>query len=514
MSDIKNEATSTAPCERVRMQAPIRGEASCDYVLPDYMGDVKKLLKSTASAAPCNKFVGSGEVSFLSIITYRFMYLDRDDALWEANFTSEYEHSENIGEGFIDADCSIKVSNLSIRLQGPRKISAKAALSVVTSVSDETEIPSPTLPEGAEVECAPIMIHSAEFLAGSEREYAEEIGRLSGIPCESVEIIKHSATPTVEGYEVSESGITVRGEVDTAVLLRTSEGLVRLEKNFPFENTVGTDRIANDTEKYMPTVYVTDMNVSVNNEVSDSGSTSFYTSVVLSYTLECSLRADRNNEYTVTTDAFVVGRDTKCEFESFEYGEFSGSVNDRRKISFEIPRDGTPLRELLDMDTELRSVSLTAENAAVDISLLLSCTAVFSGDTAEMCNTVKCEQEISETIKFPSVTPDSTVYGNARLGNVSLTLDAEKLYFSATLITDVGAVCKKETRLLRAAEWSEVLEGERATVRVYYPDDGETLWSIAKSHGISVSDLMKYNPDAADDAKAPIKAKKLIIVNN
>ena len=59
MSNFENEK-NTGGCPlclpEIRREA-LHKEASADYVLPDYMGDVKRVLKYTAEVTPCNKIV-------------------------------------------------------------------------------------------------------------------------------------------------------------------------------------------------------------------------------------------------------------------------------------------------------------------------------------------------------------------------------------------------------------------------------------------------------------------------
>ena len=104
-------------------------ESQVDYVLPDYMGDMRKILFTEATVRPSGKFAGGEAVEMSGIVVYNVIYLDSDGALSSVEFSSDYDYSVKCsGDNYNDSVAATRVSNYAIRLIGPRKISARASL--------------------------------------------------------------------------------------------------------------------------------------------------------------------------------------------------------------------------------------------------------------------------------------------------------------------------------------------------------------------------------------------------
>ena len=207
---------------RERRVVGIREECSQEFQLPDYMGDVKRLLTYSASAIPCNKFTSGGEISFLSIVTFRVSYIDEAGVLTESCFTSDLEHSERVCPECVDARISTEVLSVSVRLKGPRRICARAALVSDVYVSERVNIPCcEDLPQSGDVlrKTTEIAVHSAVYPKPAEREYAEEIGRLLNISANDAQTVKCSLIPHVTSISAENGSVCIKGDMDAAANL-------------------------------------------------------------------------------------------------------------------------------------------------------------------------------------------------------------------------------------------------------------------------------------------------------
>ena len=104
-------------------------ESVADYSLPDYLGDVRKILFTDAALRPSGRFAGGDEVEFSGVVVYNVVYLDADNNLSSVEFTSDYDYSVKCSaENYKDSISNTRVSNYAVRLMGPRKMSARASL--------------------------------------------------------------------------------------------------------------------------------------------------------------------------------------------------------------------------------------------------------------------------------------------------------------------------------------------------------------------------------------------------
>ena len=71
--------------------ADVYTESQADYALPDYLGDVRKILFTEAALRPSGRFAGGDEVEFSGVVVYNVVYLDAENNLSSAEFTSDYD---------------------------------------------------------------------------------------------------------------------------------------------------------------------------------------------------------------------------------------------------------------------------------------------------------------------------------------------------------------------------------------------------------------------------------------
>jgi hypothetical protein len=103
--------------------------SSIEYILPDYMGDIKKILSVSAFANPTGKFASEGAVTFSGTVFYEVLYADADDVLTKISASSDYEFKQSLDGGeYIDSAIEPRVSASTIRLSGPRKANLSARL--------------------------------------------------------------------------------------------------------------------------------------------------------------------------------------------------------------------------------------------------------------------------------------------------------------------------------------------------------------------------------------------------
>ncbi len=524
MAEFESEAIAQegniGSCERERRICGIREECAAEFLLPDYMGDVKRLLKYTAEAAPCNKFVSGTEVSFLSVVTFRVSYIDASGLLTETVFTADYEHSERVGEEFIDARIITLAQSVGVRLKGPRKICARAAL--VSDICISERVPLPGLDNSESdgemlKKSTRIRIHRAEYPKSVEREYAEEIGRMINIPADDLELVKCSLTPHVASCTVEDDRILVKGDMDALAVLRTGGDIMRVAKRIPFEEVILAEHELKDVRPSCR-VYITGVSTNLNNVVEDGADgAAYYTSVVLSSTLEFHTVIDQNEEHEVVTDAFYKGKLNECSYESFAYEEMTAGASEKRKITLTEGRGDADLREIIDCDAVLKNLKREMLGSELKLSGEVVCNIVASPNAEGECLFLKCESPFEETVKLPGVGEGAKAYADVDIADCSVSFDTEKIYVGITLAVNAVALEEKKINLMVDLKPCAREDSNGRCVTVYYPCEGDTLWSVAKKYSASVSDILKYNtlPDfSGENLDAPLSSAERIIIMN
>ena len=72
-------------CDRV-----ITAERSNDYTLPDYLPEIRRIIRTDASILPPAKYISGSNAEFNGNIDYNIVYVGADGALYSAPLSAEY----------------------------------------------------------------------------------------------------------------------------------------------------------------------------------------------------------------------------------------------------------------------------------------------------------------------------------------------------------------------------------------------------------------------------------------
>lgn len=487
----ENQINTTASYKMERDISGIRSECGADYILPDYMGDVKRLLRCTATVCPCNKFVSDGELSFLSDVTFRIMYLDSENMLTEASFGTDFEGSEKIRDSVTDASVNTRVHNVTVRLGGPRKISAKASLVTDISLSDEGELMTEESFVGATAKTERVKIHSADYLKSTEREYAEELERLEDLLADEVDVVKYDAEAYIDGVHRTDNGVNLSGCINAYCILKVGDDLMRVEKCIPIEENLAVEDMS--AESFcLADCYLTGINLNINNTPEDKDG-NIYLSVVMNMTLECEVEHHKNIEYELVCDAFREGEENLCSYDSFNYNELAGAACERRRISVTVDRGEENIHDILEKSCAVKNVKCELRDGELTVDADLSLSLVARGAGNGECFPIKIDEALNERIKLPGVTEGSKVRVNIRPCEISPAFDSEKIYVDCDILIEALAKNAKSARILSELSSKKKSEDNSRRITVYYPEKGDTLWSVSKKYAVSPEKVASRN---------------------
>lgn len=481
--EIKTEVgyTKNIKCQDVHT------ESSAEYVLPDYLGDVRKILFTSASVRPAGRLVGGDRVECSGIVAYNMIYLDAEDNLSSAEFTSDYDYSLKCPtDSCRDIQADTRASGYSVRLVGPRKIAAKASIigSAMLTCDEKLAISVDALPSRGEPELAKrrINIRHTEISSIMEREYAEVLTKLDSAIAEEVSVIHCDAKATVESAEYDDGAVKLKGKFRICAMIKNGEsGAYLAEKALNFEESVPFEK-ADEDMKFLSDITLTSLKPVVN--ACEDGC-----EVVLSGILELSVTGEKNDTLEVVTDGYLKECASACDYEEFTYLEFVDLASEKTSHSASVPRseiESGKIREVIFLNAEPRVDSLTKESDGLKILGEIK----YSGVASELDE----EGNISYVmLKFSSpfdinVNNDCQKCDKIRYDvkikahNASASIDSENLSVSCSLEV-TGVICEEKSQRILAsmsAKESEPYVKEGGKITVYYPTAEDTLFSVSK----------------------------------
>ena len=474
-------------------------ESSTEYILPDYMGDIKKILSVNAVASPTGKFASENAVVFSGTVLYEVLYSDAEDILTKISATSDYEIKQNFDAGeYIDSIIEPKVSSASIRLSGPRKAQLSASVSAILKISYENEL----LPTGdafsldAPIESISenIKIQSYEFASANEKEYRTEAERLAGILADDIDVIATSGAVNIFESEPREDGLLVRGELVITSIIKTEElPPFAIKKSIPFEELISISDF--ETEGGFVRGYVRSASCGV---ADDDGGAVLSVFAVVDFQATLS----KNDEISVIKDAYLPSRDTEGKYSEFSYDELFKMGNFEFEIETRLPRMPLGLeniRDILSIKATSNSLDVTKEKNGVKIEGDISFNGVaceIKEDSTPYYIPIKYSAPFAENVNLNCQFPENSILECRAVSSSSdTTIDSEDVLIKTKLSMEYRAYIPKA--LTRMSECSVLGECEytetKSEIRVYYPDSSETLFSVAKKYHTTSAKIAEDN---------------------
>ena len=497
-------------------------ECSTEHVLPDYNGDVRKILYSEANLRPGAKFMGEDEAEFSGQVAYKVIYSDIENKISGTEFYSDYDLGVKLRtRGPENVNCDTRVTNYAIRLLGPRKFSAKASVGAQVNTTEKAKLTSNMWEKAKDGEIQTkitnIKVRNTTTTESLEREIAESLGHLDGVTEDELKIIYFSAEPFAEQTSLADNNIIIKGKINLKCVIE-SEGnsAYTLKKAVPFEVEIPFGESDQD-ELIFPLVTVTSERFIIN---PDETGCEILANIIFEY----SAVIEKNEAVSVVSDAFITSCPAENTYYDFNYTEICERVSHNTKNNSEAPRgelcEGA-IREIIFINSFPKIESAKIVDNAVEVKgeiKYMGVTSEVNDDGSISYSGLRFTTPFAEKVNINCQTSDKTNLNVKILSeDANADLDAETVYFSSNLVLDVMILEEKTIKGVSECVGIEkdAYSEEKATVRVYYPDSDEDAFSVARKFRVSVGGLCEKNSISqevsASDSGSLKLPKKLII---
>ena len=476
----------------------LRCESVGEYSLPDYNGDVKKVLTVKTKLFPSGKFVGDESLEFSGTVAYDVVYVDAEGTITHAEFTTDYDAAVRINaESYVDSDVCTSVSSCNVRLVGPRKFSVKCVLDSDVAISEKKvhRISGDAFMEHEpEYLSRTARVLSMAFAVSESRDFEEEMASLDGAIADEVEILLVDASASVDSFDTTESGVTVKGTIRVDRLYRNGDSAaVHTVKTIPYSETLEMD----ETEGFvhlLPRVEMTNLKGVLT--PTDEG---VRLSALVSAVAKAS--ATKNSSLSLVSDAYLKERGSENEYADFNYTEHVCDETCEVKVNAvsglsDVDAEG--FEEILYADAAVRIDSCEAHGNSVQLKGEVRFNGIASranDDNSTSYVPVKIFALFEENVNLNCQITDNThVDYHINVSDVAMEIDANRLDASATLCASVSVNAQRRLRCLGASYITdEEYTNDACVVTVYYPDASENLFGIAKKFHTSTRAIAESN---------------------
>lgn len=488
-------------------------ELSADVSLPDYLPEIKRLLRVRATVAPPDKYIGAGNAELSGRIDYSILYSGNDGALYSANESCEYKFNVplemssdfELNEG-LTCDVDSIPDTVVGRVAAPRRLSIKSRLRSRVRIRG-TKLLEEQLPResgnGLQRLCGQTEVARCFVGVGEPLTLGDEI--LTDADSADLRVISADAQVFVTEAVAGSGTVNCRGEVCLKLLCCHESAPLppsALTRRIPFSHAVAADGVEVNCDACADGV-VTDLHVTV-----EEGR------ILCEAVLSLRARAQRNEHLAYTRDLYST--EAACE---------------TQRMTLTLPHAERCINGNFSLNTTmtLEEVGIRAGMIPVDLTLTPTVTALESeGGKNTLCGrcrvlAILCDgedvtaQEFELPFRYQTEGEMSVTDYDATVEPISCRarVDGERIAVDAELAVSLITRSEVSIETLTEATLGDAIQPIGATVTVCYPSREDTLWSVAKRYRRAVSAISEQNglagSPAADSPDSLAGVKYLIV---
>lgn len=498
-------------------------ECAAEYILPDYKGDVKRVLHTEAKALPSGSFVDSTEAEFDGVVVFDVLYLDSENRLSSVTFSTDYSLKAPVDQTSVGVHTECSAENVSVRLPGPRKMLGRCT--VRHKVYDECEVccaaMGSTFDEKSQPELCKSSVNALRTLRAklSDREYAEELMFIPGAALDDVEVIAKRGDVRINSVSARTEGVSISGEISVSALIGGENPYVK-ECTFPFEENV---TLSGASEGMSALAKGELVSLECAGSPTDDG-----VRISVSAIADFDVCAYSNDSVSVVSDAYSAVAETENKYENMKYGEFLDAKRSSSRLSREIPKvesDAECAKDIVYVSATARADSIKIETSSVKIEGEVRFSGVaceFYEDGTPTYTSLKFSVPFSESVNFNLQIPeDAAVECSIECYNARISVDNDNFYAECEICFNAVLCAEREMERLASSEVIDGSYSERpaSVISVYYPEDTDTLFGVAKRFKVSPLKLAQDNALTEESVSMQNKTsslvgvKKLIVKN-
>ncbi len=458
-------------------------ESGGEFVLPDYMPKVQKVLRLEARALPPTRYIGGSSADMSGSVLHTLIYLGEDGEISATVLPSKYDFSIPLkaSSAAPKVTAAVDVDSVNHRLSAPRKINIRTRLRAQPKIFTSEDITLQSAGEnGVHKLCCELDTVNTLILHSEDITLSESVDTGAS---DEAKLLWCGSSAAVSDVHVSDSGISVRGDVYVKVLLDEGGNAKMYVKKLPFDEFIDADISKAASAVAVAKVISTEAAKEQNGEV------------LIDVVLTIEAIADTPCKISAVKDVFCDAGEGKADYrtlQTFKHvlsrcgiyntgGSVAKSTTGSDEVTSVLDASGTATLD----EINVSSGKITAVGRC-NINLVFS-----TADGMLSSADVTLPFNISQNVETPI---GMEVSGSAVLSSIRPRVDGANVVFDMDIALCMRAfVCGKEI-VVESMDFSAVKPYSKSNypLGLVYPN-GESFWALAKRNHVNPSALAKVN---------------------
>ncbi|MBR5538457.1 MAG: LysM peptidoglycan-binding domain-containing protein [Clostridia bacterium] len=478
-------------------------ESSGEYVLPDYMPKVEKLLRAESKILPPSRYMSGGGVQMTGNILHSLIYVGDEGEISATVLPSKYEFTVPYEEGKVPNAifASPVIDSANCRPCAPRKVTVRSKMRATPRLAYEEDI-TPFVPseEGVFMLSGELDTVNMKTLRADNVSVSETVEL--DIP-EKARLIWCGANAAVTDVRTGEGGVQVRGEVYVKLLSVNGTAAEMHTKKIPFEEYLDGE---------LPKKSVATANAYVISTEAGRAEGGALVDAVL--TVEAAVYSQCKTD--AVFDAYSEKFEMEAEYTKVPVSKLLLCRSSVYNINGRLPQNTLAgYSEMLDAAGASYVDEIVCENGKTTVNgrnnlHFIFKTADGTYSSAEHSLPFKIVLDCESQSAVESV-------ASAAIAGIRTRADGENIVCDIEMALSIRVIEKSETRIVKKADATGAKKCEKSNypLCLIYPH-GESLWSLAKRYHVSPEKLAKVNSINIEKSKyttpEAISEKKILML--
>lgn len=467
-----------------------------DVNIPDYCGEVHKILRSSLVPRVSSKSVSGQTLVIEGNACYSVVFLDGGNQIHCFEEVVSFSKSLDLGADF---ECSsitahAKCGYLNARAVNQHRISVhsvvdmhirglcKKSAEIISDIDD----PNVFINRGDTPTTLPINCVEKNIIIEEELE-------VGAGQCSIDSVLRYDVMPTIISHKMINDKIIVKGELSADILYLCADEKCRTEKysaTIPFSQIIDIEGVTEDCEcEIIPSVAFLEVKP---RSAYDGGSRSF----ILNAKICLCASAVCNNDVSVIYDAYSPKYNLNLKNTNTQFQKVVDKITDnymcRKKLEFS---DGD-IKNVIDMWCTCASKGYRLEENNVIISGTVT-VSMFAENSSDEINYFERPIDFEYKTALNSMPENLRCEPTITCGSVSYTLAGDDCIEVSVSLSVSAAI--SEVKQISVLTEAELLECDsckpcnECSLVIYFATKGENVWDIAKKYNASPEEIMQIN---------------------
>lgn len=484
--------------------------ADSDVIVPDIKPDILKLLQVDSDACITDKYIENGKLIICGRIDYKILYVPDSEKEKIKSIATSTEFRQAADGGGVDSDCKIlakpTVERVEFNAVNSRKLRIRSIIHIDYEVCRVVEacITSDADDESVEKRYEDICYENTVDISEHDFTVKERIEIPSGESSVD-EILKTDVKIYDLEYKSVTGKVIIKGSIGVCILYTDDDGEVKFtEAELPFTEVLDADGVNENTD--------CDIDCSILGTMCEAEPDTDGDMRVLSLDVDisASLKGTQTCEDKVLQDCFVPYCKTECEKEDIKLCsaiERPSAQNTIREI-IEFPQNVPEVSRVYNVMTNaVLTKSETQRNKIICEGKIEAYILYLTNSSENPIYSFKKDIPFSYMIECKNDTEDVECEIKAVIKHISYSLTSGgELEIRCLLSLDCMLI--KEMTLSNIANIYADDINARKGIIIYFANEGESVWDIAKRYAIPCESLAVYNEIEGDRVE---KKRRLFI---